>query len=118
MMFVDGLEIGDSEHVVMRDRQRLSEDGILIAVVTVSVQNGRLVGEPELIARGMLYDDEREAELLDEAKERLVERLEESAHEHVTGQRLLQEDVGEVLHRFIKKKTRRSPLVLPVVVEV
>jgi len=118
MMFVDGLEIGDSEHVVMRDRQRLSEDGILIAVVTVSVQSGRMVTEPELIARGMLYDDVREAELLDEARERLIERLEESAHEHVTGQRLLQEDIGDVLNRFIYKKTKRSPLVLPVVVEV
>jgi ribonuclease J len=118
MMFVDGLEIGDSEHVVMRDRQRLSEDGILIAVVTVSVQTGELLAEPELVARGMLYDEEREAELLAEAREELVTRLEESAADHITGQRLLAEDIDQVLGRFIYKRTRRQPLVLPVVVEV
>ncbi len=118
MMFVDGLEIGDSEHVVMRDRQRLSEDGILIAVVTVSVQTGELLAEPELVARGMLYDEEHEAELLAEARAELVDRLTESASEHITGQRLLQEDIDEVLGRFIYKRTRRQPLVLPVVVEV
>lgn len=118
MMFVDGLEIGDADHVVMRDRQRLSEDGIIIAVVTVSVQTGELLGEPELVARGMLYDEERQAELLDEACALVVERLEEAAEEHVTGQRLLQEDIGEVLSRFIYKRTRRSPLILPVIVEV
>jgi ribonuclease J len=118
MMFVDGLEIGDAEHVVMRDRQRLSEDGILIAVVTVSVQTGELLAEPELVARGMLYNEEREAELLTEARQELIERLEESALEHVTGQRLLAEDIDEALGRFIYKRTRRQPLVLPVVVEV
>lgn len=118
MMFVDGLEIGDADHVVMRDRQRLSEDGLVIAVVTVSVQTGDLLGEPELVARGMLYDDDRQAELLEEARDVLVERLEETAGEHGTGQRLLQEDIGQVLSRFIYKRTRRSPLILPVVVEV
>jgi len=118
MMFVDGLEVGDADHVVMRDRQRLSEDGLIIAVVTVSVQTGEIVGQPELIARGMLYDEERQAELLDEARDVLMERLQEAADEHVTGQRLLQEDIGEVLSRFIRKRVRRSPLILPVVVEV
>lgn len=118
MVFVDGMELGDADHVVMRDRQRLSEDGILIAVVTISVQTGELVAEPELVARGMLYDDERQAELLDEAREALLERLSELAGEHSTGQRLLAEDVDEVLGRLVYKRTKRQPLVLPIVVEV
>jgi ribonuclease J len=118
MVFVDGLELGDAEHVVIRDRQRLAEDGILIAVVTVSVQTGELLAEPELEARGFLYDDEYRAEVLAEARDLLVAKLQELAEEHVTGQRLLQEDVDEVLGRFIFRRTKRQPLVLPVIVEV
>jgi ribonuclease J len=118
MVFVDGLEIGDAEHVVVRDRQRLAEDGILIAVVTLSVQTGELLAEPELVARGFLYDDDYRAEVLAEARDELVAKLEELAAEHVTGQRLLQEDVDETLGRFIYRRTKRQPLVLPVIVEV
>jgi ribonuclease J len=118
MVFVDGLELGDAEHVVIRDRQRLAEDGILIAVVTMSVQTGELIAEPELVARGFLYDDDYRAEVLAEARDLLVAKLEELAEEHVTGQRLLQEDVDEVLGRFIYRRTKRQPLVLPVIVEV
>jgi ribonuclease J len=118
MVFVDGLELGDAEHVVIRDRQRLAEDGILIAVVTVSVQTGELLAEPELEARGFLYDDEYRAEVLAEARDLLVAKLEELAEEHVTGQRLLQEDVDAVLGRFIFRRTKRQPMVLPVIVEV
>jgi ribonuclease J len=118
MVYVDGLELGDAGHVVVRDRQRLAEDGILIAVVTLSVQTGELVTEPELEARGFLYDDAYRAEILAEARDELVKKLEELAQEHVTGQRLLQEDVDEVLGRFIYRRTRRQPLVLPVIVEV
>ena len=118
MVYVDGLELGDAEHVVIRDRQRLAEDGILIAVVTVSVQTGELLAEPELEARGFLYDDEYRAEVLAEARDLLVAKLQELAEEHVTGQRLLQEDVDEVLGRFIFRRTKRQPLVLPVIVEV
>jgi len=118
MVLVDGLEFGDAEHVVIRDRQRLAEDGILIAVVTVSVQTGELIAEPELAARGFLYDDEYRAEVLAEARDLLVTKLEELAEEHITGQRLLQEDVDEVLGRFIYRRTKRQPLILPVIVEV
>ncbi len=118
MVFVDGFELGDAGHIVTRDRQRLAEDGILIAVVTVSVQTGELLAEPELVARGFLYDDQRRAELLDDATQELVRRLEELATEHVTGQRLLQEDVDEVLGRLVYKRTKRQPLILPVIVEI
>jgi ribonuclease J len=118
MVYVDGLELGSAEHVVVRDRQRLAENGILIAVVTISVQTGELLAEPEIEARGFLYDDDFRTQVLQEARDELVERLQELASEHITGQRLLQEDVSEVLGRFIHKRTRRQPLVLPVIVEV
>jgi ribonuclease J len=118
MVFVDGFELGDSEHVVLRDRQQLAVDGILIVVCTVSVQNGALFAPPELVARGFLYDDERQQDVLEEAREVLEEKLAELAEEHVTGQRLLKEDVHEVLSAFIYRKTKRRPMIMPVIIEV
>lgn len=118
MVFVDGFELGDAEHVVLRDRQQLAEDGILIVVCTMSVQSGEMVAPPELVARGFLYDDSRQQEVLDAAREVLEEKLEELADEHITGQRLLKEDVHEVLSGFIYRKTKRRPLIMPVIVEV
>jgi ribonuclease J len=118
MMFVDGLQIGGAEHVVLRERQQLSGDGILIAVVTVSVQTGEAVAPPELVARGFLYDEEHEHDLLAEARDDLVTRLRELTAEHVTGQRLLREDVHDTLATFIYRRTKREPLIMPIVVEV
>ena len=70
MVFVDGFELGDAEGLVLRDRQQLAGDGILIAVVTVDAQNGDSVAPPELVARGFLHDDERLQEVLDECADR------------------------------------------------
>jgi ribonuclease J len=117
-VFVDGFEIGDAEHVVLRDRQQLAEDGILIAVVTISLQTGASFAPPELVARGFLYNDDRQHQVLEQAGKVLEEKLAELAEEHVTGQRLLQEDVHDTLLAFIYKKTRRRPLIMPVIVEV
>jgi ribonuclease J len=117
-VFVDGFEIGDAEHVVLRDRQQLAEDGILIAVVTISLQTGASFAPPELVARGFLYNDDRQQQVLEQAAKVLEEKLAELAEEHVTGQRLLQEDVHDALLAFIYKKTRRRPLIMPVIVEV
>ncbi len=118
MMFVDGLQIGGAEHVVLRERQQLSGDGILIAVVTVSVQTGVTVAPPELVARGFLYDEEHEHDLLADARDELVVRLRELTDEHATGQRLLREDIHDTLAQFIYKRTKREPLIMPVVIEL
>ena len=118
MMFVDGLQIGGAEHVVLRERQQLSGDGILIAVVTVSVQTGETVAPPELVARGFLYDEEHEHDLLAAARDDLVARLRELTNEHVTGQRLLREDIHDTLAQFIYKRTKREPLIMAVVIEL
>ncbi len=117
-VFVDGLEIGDEEAVVLRDRQQLSGDGILIAAVSVNVQTGETLAPPELVARGFLYDEDYQQEVLDEAAAELEERLRELAHEHVTGQRLIKDDIHETLAQFVYRKTKRQPLILPVVIEV
>ncbi len=118
MVFVDGLELGEPDGAVLRDRQQLSEDGILIAVVTLSVQTGKTVRPIELVARGFLHDGETEEVVLGKAAAALDARLRELAREHVTGQRLLKQDVHDALADHVYKTLRRRPLIMPVVVEV
>ena len=118
MVFVDGFELGDAEGIVLRDRQQLADDGILIAVVTVDAQDGDSVAPPELVARGFLHDDERLQEVLDECGTALDELMAELGAEHVTRRRLIQDDIKEKLADLVYKRTKSRPLIMPVVVEV
>jgi ribonuclease J len=118
MVFVDGFEIGDEEGLVLRDRQQLAGDGILIAVITLDAQSGEVVAEPELVARGFLHDDDRLKDILDECTVALDKLLDELGAEHVTGQKLIREDVNQRLSELVFQRTKRRPLIMPVVVEV
>jgi ribonuclease J len=118
MVFVDGSEIGDPEGLVLRDRQQLAGDGILIAVVTVDAQTGDSVAAPELVARGFLHDDARLQDVLDECGEALDTLLDELGVEHVTGQHLIREDITQRLSELVFRRTKSRPLILPIVVEV
>ena len=118
MVFVDGFELGDAEGLVLRDRQQLAGDGILIAVVTVDAQNGDSVAPPELVARGFLHDDARLQEVLDECAATLDGLMDKLGAVHVTGQRLIREDIKEKIAELVFARTRRRPLIMPVVVEV
>jgi ribonuclease J len=118
MVFVDGFELGDAGGLVLRDRQQLAADGILIAVVTIDAQSGVTVAPPELVARGFLHNDERLNEVLDECGAALDDLMEELGEVHVTGQRLIKEDIRDKLAELVYSRTRRRPLVMPVVVEV
>jgi ribonuclease J len=118
MVFVDGYEIGDAGGLVLRDRQQLAGDGILIAVVTIDGQTGDTVAPPELVARGFLHDDERLKDVLEECSTALDELMDGLGKVHVTGQRLIKEDIKEKLAELVYSSTRRRPLILPVVVEV
>jgi len=118
MVFVDGFELGDADGLVLRDRQQLAGDGILIAVVTVDAQNGDSVVPPELVARGFLHNDERLQEVLDECATALDDLMDELGAVHVTGQRLIRDDIKEKLAGLVYARTRRRPLIMPVVVEV
>ena len=118
MVFVDGFELGDAEGLVLRDRQQLAGDGILIAVVTVDAQSGQTVAPPELVARGFLHNDERLKDVLDECSTALDRLMAELGDEQVTGQRLIKEDIKDRLAELVYSTTRRRPLIMPVVVEV
>ncbi len=112
--FVDGLGVGDVEDVALRDRRRLSEDGVLIVVTTVALSDGGEIAPPEVISRGVAEDDELLAELRDQAA-RVVEGL---ARDGITEIKLLQEHIHDGIGQFIYDRTRRRPMILPVVIEV
>jgi ribonuclease J len=112
--FVDGLAVGDITDVALRDRRRLSEGGVLIVVATLTSTNGRMTATPELIARGFAEGDE----LLDELRAEAAGVLDGLLAENILEIKLLQEHLHDGLGQFVYERTRRRPLILPVVVEV
>ncbi len=117
MTFVDGLGVGDVHDVALRDRRRLSEDGVLIVVATLAGSNGRgaLTAAPELIVRGF---GEAAEPLLDELRAEADRVLRELLADDVTEIKLLQEHVHDALGGVVYDRTRRRPMILPVLVEV
>jgi ribonuclease J len=112
--FVDGLRVGDVQDVALRDRRRLSEDGVLIVVTTLASSDGREVAPPELIARGFAESEDLLEELRHEA-DRVVREL---ASEHIAEIKLLQEHIHDAVGQIVYDRTHRRPMVLPVVIEV
>ncbi|MGH3111434.1 MAG: ribonuclease J [Gaiellaceae bacterium] len=112
--FVDGLRVGDVQDVALRDRRKLADDGVLIVVTTLASSNGNEIAPPELIARGFAESDELLEELRGEA-ERVVRQL---AAEHSIEIKLLQEHIHDAIGQIVYDRTRRRPMVLPVVIEV
>jgi ribonuclease J len=114
--FVDGLGVGDVHDVALRDRRRLAEDGVLIVVATLAAQNGGgLTAAPELIARGF---GEAAEPLLDELRSEAARVLGGLLEDDVTEIKLLQEHLHEALGGIVYDRTRRRPMILPVIVEV
>jgi ribonuclease J len=112
--FVDGLGVGDIEDVALRDRRRLSEDGVLIVVTTVALDgDGSDVAPPELIARGVGED-----ELIDDLRAEAERIVRELAANGVTEIKLLQEHIHDGIGQAVYQRTRRRPMILPVVIEV
>ncbi len=112
--FVDGLGVGDVEDVALRDRRRLSEDGVLIVVATVSLENGGFVSPPELIARGVGEDPE----LVDELREEAGRIAAELSSNGLSEIKLVQEHIHDAIGQVVYDRTRRRPMILPVVIEV
>jgi ribonuclease J len=114
--FVDGLGVGDVHDVALRDRRKLAEDGVLIVVATLAAQDGGgLTAPPELIVRGF---GEGAEPLLDELREEAARVLAELIRDDVTEIKLLQEHLHDALGGVVYDRTRRRPMVLPVIVEV
>ena len=113
--FVDGLGVGDVEDVALRDRRRLSEDGVLIVVATVSLDDGgTTISPPELIARGVGEDPD----LVDDLREEAGRIAAELSANGLTEIKLVQEHIHDAIGQAVYDRTRRRPMILPVVIEV
>jgi ribonuclease J len=115
-VFVDGKGIGDVEDVVIRDRRHLSEDGMVLAVMTIHQQTGEVVAGPDLISRGFMRL-ENEEEVLEQAKNVVLQTLKGINREARTDRDELQEEVRKALRRYFNKTLERRPVVLPLIME-
>lgn len=116
-ILIDGLGVGDVGNIVLRDRKLLSQDGILMVVVTLSKQEGVILSGPDIISRGFVYVRESEG-LLDEANKIVINTLNKLMSENVNEWSSLKTHVKEALGRFLYEQTRRRPMILPIIMEV
>ena len=117
MVMVDGLGVGDVGNIVLRDRLQLSQDVILIVVVTMNKQTHRVVSGPDIVSRGFVYVRESEA-LMDEATARVQQALDRCEDEKVKEWAAIKSNVRDALGRYLFEKTRRRPMILPIIMEV
>ena len=113
---VDGLGIGDVGSIVLRDRKHLAQDGLIVVVATIDPINGQIVSGPDLVSRGFVYVREAE-ELMDEAKAIARRVLEDCCHRHAHDWSTMKSRVRDELSRMLFQKTKRSPMILPIIME-
>ena len=116
-VLVDGLGVGDVGSIVLRDRKHLAEDGLIIVVAAIDAKGGYIVSGPDVVSRGFVYVREAE-ELLDEAREVARRVLEECCTRHAYDWNTMKTRVRDELSRMIFQKTKRSPMILPVIMDV
>jgi len=116
-ILVDGLGVGDVGNIVLRDRKLLSQDGILIIVVTINRETGLVMAGPDIVSRGFVYVRESE-ELLEEAKTKVKCALEKCSDRGITEWSSIKSQVREALGKFLYEKTRRRPMILPIIMEI
>ena len=117
MTLVDGFAMGDLRDLVLRDRQHLANDGLVIIVVARSAQDGQIVGDLEVVFRGFAHAGDID-ELTEKAKQRVMEALAGEELTQVSDITVVKTRVHDVLQKFLHKEVGRRPMVLPVIGEV
>jgi ribonuclease J len=117
MILVDGLGIGDVGDVVLRDRRKLADDGVVVVVVSADAHTAEVLAGPDIISKGFIHD-ETSAEMLEEARERVLDSLRQVAAEEVGDPNILKQRVRRTLGRYFFEVTKRKPIIIPVIMEV
>ncbi len=116
-VMVDGLGVGDVGNIVLRDRKHLSQDGLMVVVVSMDRENGTIIAGPDIISRGFVYV--REAEnLMDEARKVVLDALLRCEERNVTSWNYIKGLIKDTLKNYIWQKTKRSPMILPIIMDV
>jgi ribonuclease J len=116
-VLVDGLGVGDVGNVVLRDRQHLAEDGIIIAVMSLDGASGELLSGPDIVSRGFVYVKESD-ELMDEARKIIEKAVLACLKKNITDWGKIKATIKDTLGEFVWKKTKRRPMILPIIMEV
>jgi len=116
-VFVDGLGVGDVGNIVLRDRRHLSQDGILTVVVTIAKESGKVIAGPDIISRGFVYVRESE-DLMEEARIIVRDALRECEERAITEWAAIKSKIKDVLRMFLYERTKRKPMILPIIMEV
>ncbi len=116
-ILVDGLGVGDVGNIVLRDRKHLSEDGLIVVVVTISKQDGSVISGPDIVSRGFVYVRESE-DLMEEARMIVREVLIECEKNKITDWATLKSNIKDALRNFLYEKIKRNPMILPIIMEV
>ena len=114
---VDGLSVGDVGNIVLRDRKHLSQDGLIVVVVSISAQTHQIIAGPDVISRGFVYMRESE-ELMEETRRIAKETLDMLLMRNVTDWATLKSEIRSELGIYFNKETKRTPMILPVIMEV
>ncbi len=114
-VYVDGLGVGDVDHVILRDRRHLATDGMVVVILAVDKRTGRISGVPEIVSRGFI-DTEWSDDLLERTQQVVVRSLEGA--DHIAEWGVVNQTVKDAIAKFLYDETRRRPMVLPVAVEV
>lgn len=116
-ILVDGLGVGDVGNIVLRDRKHLAQDGLIIVVATLSQETGKLVAGPDIISRGFVYVREAEG-LIDHVKDVAKDSIERCSKAHVNDWASMKNQLKNSISKYIYEKTNRSPMILPIIMEV
>jgi len=116
-VLVDGLGVGDVGNIVLRDRKHLSEDGLMIVVVTISKEDGKVLAGPDIISRGFVYVRESE-DLMDGAKNVIKDVLKDCEDRNIKEWAYLKNNIKENLKEYLYQRTKRNPMILPIIMEV
>lgn len=116
-VMVDGLGVGDVGNIVLRDRKHLSQDGLMVVVVTIERESGMVIAGPDIISRGFVYVREAE-DLIEEAKKVVMDALAKCEEKNITGWSYIKGLIKDTLKNYLWQKTKRSPMILPIIMEV
>ena len=116
-VFVDGLGVGDVGSIVLRDRKHLGQDGLIIIVASLDVYDGHVISGPDIVSRGFVYVRENEG-LIDEVKKLALDILEDCAEKNIHEWGIIKNRIKDEISKLIAQKTRRTPMILPILQEV
>lgn len=116
-ILVDGLGVGDVGNIVLRDRQHLSQDGLIIVVIAMEGRTGQIMAGPDVISRGFVYVRESE-DLMDAMRREIVKDIEKIQENGIKDWSTIKNKIRDTVHDFVYSKTRRNPMIIPIISEI